>query len=135
MDLYSELSAYTLTHSDPTFIHQYVSDAHALQTADESTKPIRITFALVGLYLYLVHGYSGKEVQKAHTQIAKKKLVWPKFILPKNRGAISVADVMASSIGKERDDLIKAWCSSVWESYAESHQKVAEFVGEYYFNK
>ena len=50
-ELYHELSAYTLSHPDPSFIHQYVVDAFAAQTADENTKPIALTFALVGLYL------------------------------------------------------------------------------------
>jgi hypothetical protein len=36
-------------HRDPSFIHQYVVDAFAAQQADEQTKPMKLTFALVGL--------------------------------------------------------------------------------------
>lgn len=34
-----ELQAYTRSHGDPSFIHQHVVDAWALQHADEHTKP------------------------------------------------------------------------------------------------
>jgi hypothetical protein len=32
LDLYHELSCYTLAHSDPTFIHQHVVDAYTAHT-------------------------------------------------------------------------------------------------------
>ncbi len=72
-DAYDELSAYTLTHTDPAFIHQHVVDAFAAQQADESTKPITLTFALVGLYLQVEKGRTGRRVQLVHMQLAKCK--------------------------------------------------------------
>ena len=50
-ETYHELCACTLTHPDPSFIHQYAVDAFAAQYADHDTKPITLAFALVGLYL------------------------------------------------------------------------------------
>jgi len=44
---YYELSCYTLAHPDPQFIHQHVVDAFMAQTADQNTKSIGITFALM----------------------------------------------------------------------------------------
>jgi hypothetical protein len=52
-ELYDELACYTLTLFDKEFIHQHIVDAYGAQRADRNTKPIRITFALAGLYLYL----------------------------------------------------------------------------------
>ncbi|GHN01809.1 hypothetical protein WSM22_32980 [Cytophagales bacterium WSM2-2] len=53
-DQFNELSYYTLGHHDTVyFIHQHIVDAFQAQTADNSTKPIGLTFSLVGLYLYL----------------------------------------------------------------------------------
>ena len=46
---YDELQCYTLARGDLAFIHQHVVDAWAAQHADERTKPIGLTFALVGL--------------------------------------------------------------------------------------
>jgi hypothetical protein len=60
-DLYHELTVYTLSHQDPSFIHQHAVDAFAAQTAGETTKPITLTFALVGLYLRSERQYSGRQ--------------------------------------------------------------------------
>jgi len=70
-DAYNELCAYTLAHrGSPEFIHQYVVDAFAAQHADERTKPIGLTFALLGLYLAVERHFTGRQVQRAHMQLA-----------------------------------------------------------------
>jgi hypothetical protein len=46
---HDELSAYTLTHSDPSFIHQHVVDAFAVQHATRRSKAIGVAFGLIGL--------------------------------------------------------------------------------------
>jgi hypothetical protein len=81
-ETFNELSCYTITHSDPLFIHQYAVDAFAAQNADKNTKPITITFALIGLYLHIEKNYTGKEVQNAHIKLGKHRKSWPKFNLP-----------------------------------------------------
>src|SRR5215471_21282434 len=91
---YHELTAYTLSHTDPAFIHQYAVDAFAAQTADDATKPITLAFALVGLYLAAERQYSGRQVQRVHTLLARRRKRWPKFDSPEFRGAITVRDVM-----------------------------------------
>ena len=87
-DLYNELAFYTLAHPDPAFIHQLVVDAYAAQNANEATKPIAIVFSLIGLYLHLEKGFTGKQVQRAHMQLAKWPNTWTKPPLPTIRGAI-----------------------------------------------
>jgi hypothetical protein len=126
-----ELSYYTLAHPDPAFIHQHIVDAFAAQTADEDTKPIAITFALIGLCLYLERNYTGKQVQLAHMALARHKRDWPKFDLPASRGEITVADVLNEPAGPGRDVKIREWCASVWQAYSESHQKVLELISSY----
>ena len=98
-DLYNELAFYTLAHVDPAFIHQNVVDAFAAQTAGETTKPITIVFALIGLYLYVEKGYTGKQVQRAHMQLAKFRRQWFMPALPLDRGAIRIQDVLAAAPG------------------------------------
>jgi hypothetical protein len=56
---YHELRAYSLAHRDPNFLHQHVVDAFAAQCANERTKPITLTFALVGLYLHVEKKQTG----------------------------------------------------------------------------
>ena len=61
---YHELCCYTLTHGDPAFIHQHVVDAYAAQDASNTDNPIRLTFALVGLYLHVERGFTGRQVNE-----------------------------------------------------------------------
>src|SRR5262249_37444265 len=112
-DSYDDLSAYTLTHGDLSFVHQHVVDAFAAQEADEGTKPIKLTFALVGLYLHVEKGWSGRQVQRGRMKLARRKAPWTAFALPGKRGAITAADVMRAVPGAERDRAIDAWCASV----------------------
>ncbi len=127
-EAYNELSYYTLSHGDPSFIHQYIVDAYAAQHADEKSKPIKVAFALIGLCLHIEKHFSGKEVQKAHMRLAKKKKQWPVFDLPAHRGNIGVSDVLRAKPGPERDRAIKEWSALVWEAWSESHAKVADLV-------
>ena len=127
-EIFNEISYYTLAHLDPSFIHQYVVDAFAAQCADQETKPITITFALVGLYLHLEKNFTGKKVQIAHIKLGNHRKNWPEFKLPEKRGDITVYDVIASPKGFKRDETINKWCASVWESYSESHNKVFNLV-------
>lgn len=127
-DAYHQLSAYTLAHGDPAFIHQHVVDAWAAQTADDATKPIGIAFSLAGLYLHVDRGFSGREVQRAHMQLAKKREDWPRFELPSTRGTLTAADVMRAPAGPERDAAIHAWCESVWTACRGSRDAVVALL-------
>jgi hypothetical protein len=122
------LSIYTLSHPDPGFIHQYVVDAFAAQHADENSKPITVTFALVGLYLRAEKRFSGKQVQRVHTLLAQRRKQWPRFTLPEHRGDITVHDVMHAAPGHERDEMIGKWCDSVWQAYSASRSTVIELL-------
>jgi hypothetical protein len=116
-DKFHELCFYTLAHRDPSFIHQHVVDAFAAQQAGQDSTPMKIAFALIGLYLHLEQGYTGREVQQAHMRLAKYRKQWPAFTPPKQCGTVTVADVIDASPGRERDDAIERWCVSVWEAW------------------
>jgi hypothetical protein len=127
-DAYYELACYTLVHPDPSFINQYIVDAYAAQHADQHSKPISIAFALAGLYLHLERQYSGRAVQQAHMQLARKKKPWPCFTLPTCRGVMTVSDVLRAAPGAARDEAINRWSASVWAAWSASHEQVAEWV-------
>ena len=129
-DAFDELCCYTIARGDASFIHQHAVDAFAAQRAHEQTKPIKLTFALVGLYLHVEKQFSGKKVQRVHMSLAKQKRPYPVFPLPRDRGAMTVAEVLAAPVGHERDTAIDAWCSSVWHAFRESHQRVADLLRE-----
>jgi hypothetical protein len=123
-----ELCAYSLTHRDPAFLHQHVVDAFAAQRATASTKPITLTFALVGLYLHVEKNQTGKQVQRVHVLLARRRKNWPRFDLPVVRGAVTVSDVMGAPAGRARDAMIDMWCASVWAAYHASREQVAELI-------
>lgn len=130
-DAYHELCCYTLSHRNPSFLHQHVVDAFAAQHANNQTKPITLTFALVGLYLHVERGLSGRQVQRVHMALARRKRVWPSFPAPPDRGAMTVADVLATEPGAGRDESIHAWCACVWEAFCGHRRAVVELLGEY----
>ena len=127
-EAYHEVSAYTLTHGDRTFIHQHVVDAWAAQHAHADSKPIGVFFALVGLYLHIEQGFTGREVQRAHMQLAKRPEPWPVGALPVARGTITALDVVASPEGAARDAMIDEWAQSVWAAYGDSRERVIELL-------
>lgn len=130
-EAYEELQCYTLTHGDSAFIHQHLVDAWAAQHADERTKPITLTFALVGLYLRVERRFSGRQVQRVHVALARHKRRWPAFELPPTRGAVTTRQVVAARAGPERDQAIDGWCMSVWNAFRENREAVAMLLEEH----
>ena len=130
-DAYHELSAYSLSHGGKEFVHQYVVDAYGAQSATPSGKPIRLAFALIGLYLHLDRGFDGRQVQRVHKTLGDRTHSWPAFALPDHRGTVSAADVMAAPEGDARDRAIEDWCQSVWASYAEARPLVEALLRQH----
>lgn len=124
VEAFHELSAYTLTRGDAEFIHQHVVDAFAVQTANAETKPIKLTFGLIGLYLHVERQFTGREVQRAHQRLARHKREWPRFVLPQSRGAVTALDVIQHPPGPQRDAAIHAWAASVWTACGDQSRDV-----------
>ncbi len=130
-EAYDELYCYTIDQGDASFILQHVVDAFGAQRANEQSKPIGVTFALVGLYLHVEKQFTGRQVQLAHMQLARKKQQWPAFVLPVNRGSMTAFDVMAAPAGPQRDAAIHAWCASVWEAFAQNRQAAVDLLRQH----
>lgn len=123
-ELFDELSFYTLAHSDPAFIHENSADAFRAQHVDENTKPIAAVFAVMGLYLYLEKNFTGKQVQQAHMRMARQRKEWPQLVAPTSQARITVAGVLETAPGPERDAMIRKWCAAVWETWQESRAQI-----------
>ena len=106
-----------LAHGDRAFTYQHVVDAFTAQHAHEQTKPIALTFALVGAIPAQREQFSGRQVQRVHMDLAGTKRSWPVFPRPKDRGAITAATVMAAAAGPDRDHAIDVSCNSVWQAF------------------
>jgi hypothetical protein len=130
---YESLCVYTLEHARQhgTFIHQYVVDAFAAQRADATTRPVTLAMALIGLYLHVECGYSGTEVQRLQMAIGRNRSAWPDFVLPVDRGRVTVLDVVAAPAGPPRDHAIAAWCRSVWDALSMNGHTITELLVPY----
>jgi hypothetical protein len=126
---YEEVYAYTMGR--PGFILQHVVDAFAVQTADDQSKPISVVFGLVGLYLRVERQFSGRQVQRVHMELGRRKRVWPALLLPAERGSITVVEVLAANAGAERDRAIDDWCGSVWAACIANREAIIALLGEY----
>jgi hypothetical protein len=123
-DLYNELASYTLELRDPEFIHQHIVDAYAVQHAGPGTKPIAIVFGLVGLYLYLEKNFTGRQVQRAHMQLARHRREWVAPSIPPQRATIGVADVLAAPPGPPRQAVIRDWCEAIWQDWHDARPQI-----------
>jgi hypothetical protein len=126
---FQEVHVYSMGR--PGFILQHVVDAFAVQTATSATKRIAVVFGLVGLYLHVERRFSGREVQKVHMKVARKKREWPEILLPDERGSVTILDVLAAPEGTERDRAIEEWCSSVWLAFASNRETIVSLLREY----
>ena len=127
-DLYNELAYYTLERRDPEFIHQHAVDVYAVQHAGAGSKPIAIVFGLIGLYLYLEKNFTGRQVQRAHMQLARRRRQWTAPPIPEQRAAIDVADVLAAAPGADRDAMIRRWCEAVWQDWQECRPQIVSLA-------
>lgn len=118
----------------PFFHHQLCVDAYGAQHARGSARPIGPVFALVGLYLAVERGFTGRQVQKARMKLAAKAgkgFDWPRFEPPEPPWEITVAEVMGADEGPERDRMIRAWAESVWLGWARQHDLVRALCGKF----
>lgn len=129
-EAYNQLSIYTLEHAlrDRSFIHQYVVDTYAAQHADINSKKIYVAFSLAGLYLHLEKGYTGKQVQMAHIELAKNKAALPVFDLPTEQATMNARDVLKFEPGPERDQAINKWSAAVWQIWQGNRAKVVDWI-------
>lgn len=114
---YHQICLFTLSLQDQNFVHQHVVDAYAAQMASLDDKPIKLTFALVGLYLHIERQFTGRQVQWAHMKMANRSKEWPIWDLPTNRGAHNAIDV-CHRLPHDGIGAIDDWCRAVWNAFS-----------------
>lgn len=126
--LFSDLSCYTVALRDTEFIHQHAVDAYEAQHAGGTTRNITVAFGLIGLYLALEKGYTGKQVQQVHMRIAKSRREWPWLEPPARPARLTVLDVLNMPDGPRKDAMIRKWMEAVWESWVDHKRWVREMT-------
>ena len=123
---YDEVYVYTMGR--PGFILQHVVDAYGAHTSTSDSQPIGLVFALLGLYLHVEKHFSRRQVQTVHTLLGRRQRAWPIVDLPNDRGAMTVAEVLAASAGPEREQAIDAWCECVWHAFHASRTRIRDLL-------
>jgi hypothetical protein len=89
-----------------------------------------IVFGLIGLYLFLEKNFTGRQVQRAHTQLALHRRRWAAPPIPERRADVGVADVLAAPPGPERHTMIRHWCEAVWQDWQHSRPEIVSLAQE-----
>ncbi len=127
---YDELAGYTLAQSSSEFLHQHLVDCFTLHTVTPDTKPIGIVFALVGVCLTSEYGFTGRQAQLAHMQLARTKQNYPHLAPPKHRGTTTIHDILAVPPGDKRDEALRTWCTDVWQAWSAHHAYIRKILQE-----
>ncbi len=131
LQLYRELSAFTLSLRDKDFPHQLAVDSYAAQHYGPNMKRITITFALIGLCLTFEHNFTGREVQLAHVSLGKKRRDWPEFNNRVNSGSVTVLDVLRNVTNENYNELLRNWGRAIWESWNPEQSRVEALITKY----
>ncbi len=85
-------------------------------------------FGLIGLYLALEKGYTGRQVQLAHMKIASRRKDWPRLEPPDRIAELTVMDVLRAETDQEKEKILMKWAESVWEIWEDQHSWVREIA-------
>ena len=111
-------------------LHQLTEDAYGGQHAGPRVPAIGMAFALIGLHLAFDAGWSGNAVRAAHQYLAARHKEWPRFGQPSKPAALTVSHVAGSPTPEAHASRVRAWASSVWESWSAEHAAVREWADE-----
>jgi hypothetical protein len=128
LETYYELTYWTLTQQDSRFIHQHAVDAYEAQHAGGKTRPVTAVFGLIGLYLALEKGYTGRQVQLAHMKIASLMKDWPRLEPPARKAELTVMDVLMAESDAEKEKMLMKWAASVWGIWEHRHLWIREMT-------
>jgi|GEM_PF-43345 len=131
LGLSGELAAYHLELAAPDFPHQMAVDAYGAQHAGAKMKPIRTAFSLIGLYLALEKGYTGKEVQRAHMQLAGLNIAWPQLEPLNPVYTLTIRDVLQAAPGEARAIALHNWADDVWRNWEHAHDWAQQICAQH----
>lgn len=130
IQVYHELSALFIMSPDITFRKQHAVDAYGAQHSGSGVKNIRTAFSLIGLYLAVERNYTGRQVQFAHMDLAKRNIPWPSFVVPTRPYTLSVADVF-HAVEEKRNGMLMAWSENVWDTWENYHEWTTDICKRY----
>jgi len=107
---------------------QHAVDAYEPQHAGGKTRSITAVFGLIGLYLALETGYTGRQVQLAHMKIASRRKDWPRLEPPARRAELTVMDVLRAETDADKERMLMSWAGSVWGIWEDRQPWIREIT-------
>ncbi|MDQ2784255.1 MAG: DUF5946 family protein [Chloroflexota bacterium] len=104
-------------------IHQMGVDTYMAQhPGTPSPQSIQsVAVHLIGLCLYLEHGYTSDQGRAALTQAVRHKAAFVWLVPPPALGTRTVLDVYTARDVSACADMVRQWAYAVWEAWAPHH--------------
>lgn len=119
-----------MTRQPERFLHQHAVDAYAAQHAAENPRPIATTAGLIGLYLFVEKGWTGRRVQRAHMELGNRMKEWPRCRPPPPpaRSSPPSSPRRKGASGTTGDE----WARAAWSAWTSEHARIRERMEEPY---
>lgn len=119
-------------YSDPRLleVHRLSVDAYAVQhpgsPSDQSIRSVGVH--LVRLCLFLEHGLSPEDANRAMLEAGRRKHEFVWLEPPASLGKTTVADVVATSpVGRHRS-VVQEWARDAWAAWSPHHETVRSWL-------
>jgi len=119
-------------YSDPAYyeVHRLSVDAYAVQ---HPGSPSRLSIQsvavhLIRLCLFLEHGLSPENANKAMLEVAKHKDMFVWLDPPESMGPLTVADVVKAQSVQEHKALVRAWAEGAWAAWSPHHDTIRSWL-------
>lgn len=117
-------------HAGYAKVNMITVDTHALQHSEihgRSNNP----YHLLSIHL-LMQQYADNSRAQRHimTQLLKKKDTWPELTPPptKERGELTITDIIDSHSPEEHAAKVEAWGQTVWKSWQQHHSWASQQI-------
>jgi len=119
-------------YSAPAYmdIHRLTVDAYSVQHPGnaERRSTQSVYGHLVSLYLVIEKGFDHASATAALRQFVHRKLNLAWLDPPKNRGSVTIVDVLAAKTPDEHKKVVVLWAQEAWEAWAMYHEKIQKMV-------
>ena len=122
--VHAEVLGFEFQHPVMLRYQQLTIDTYGAQHAGGATPPIRVAYALAGLWLAIEHGFSGEEVRAVHRRMGHPTGSWPAFDAPPpDRDWMTVVDVAEVGVRQHSESgharAAQRWAEEVWAAWLE----------------
>ena len=114
-------------------VHRLTVDAYAAQHPGQpSVQSIRsVALHLISLCLMIEQGATAKKTAVALKEATREKTRYFWLPPPASLGAITVADVRATTTTRAHEEIVRQWAEAVWLAWSPHHATVHSWLRKY----